>query len=125
MLGVTADNKLKKLIVVGDRVLIKPKNPEDRTNSGLYLPPTVTEKIEVQSGYVIKTGPGIPIPTQSEDEPWKETEEKVKYMPLQVQEGDLAIYLQRHAIDVMYEDEKYVILPQSAILMLERFEDLL
>lgn len=125
MLGVTADNKLKKLIVVGDRVLIKPKNPEDRTNSGLYLPPTVTEKIEVQSGYVIKTGPGIPIPTQSEDEPWKETEEKVKYMPLQVQEGDLAIYLQRHAIDVMYEGEKYVILPQSAILMLERFEDLL
>lgn len=125
MLGVTADNKLKKLIVVGDRVLIKPKNPEDRTNSGLYLPPTVTEKIEVQSGYVIKTGPGIPIPTQSEDEPWKETEEKVKYMPLQVQKGDLAIYLQRHAIDVMYEGEKYVILPQSAILMLERFEDLL
>lgn len=125
MLGVTADNKLKKLIVVGDRVLIKPKNPEDRTNSGLYLPPTVTEKIEVQSGCVIKTGPGIPIPTQSEDEPWKETEEKVKYMPLQVQEGDLAIYLQRHAIDVMYEGEKYVILPQSAILMLERFEDLL
>lgn len=125
MLGVTADNKLKKLIVVGDRVLIKPKNPDDRTNSGLYLPPTVTEKIEVQSGYVIKTGPGIPIPTQSEDEPWKETEEKVKYMPLQVQEGDLAIYLQRHAIDVMYEGEKYVILPQSAILMLERFEDLL
>lgn len=125
MLGVTADNKLKKLIVVGDRVLIKPKNPDDRTNSGLYLPPTVTEKIEVQSGYVIKTGPGIPIPNQAEDEPWKETEEKVKYMPLQVQEGDLAIYLQRHAIDVMYEGEKYVILPQSAILMLERFEDLL
>jgi chaperonin GroES len=124
MLGVTADNKLKKLIVVGDRVLIKPKNPEDRTNSGLYLPPTVTEKIEVQSGYVIKTGPGIPIPNPTEEELWRETEEKVKYMPLQVQEGDLAIYLQRHAIEVMYEGEKYVILPQSAILMLERFEDL-
>ncbi|WP_337041200.1 co-chaperone GroES [Emticicia sp. 17c] len=124
MLGVTADNKLKRLIIVGDKVLIKPKNPSDKTTTGLYLPPTVTEKEEVQSGYIIKVGPGYPLPQQTEDEPWKETEEKVKYMPLQAQEGDLAIYLQRHAIEVMYEDEKYVILPQASILMLERFEDL-
>lgn len=41
MFGITADNKLKRLIVVGDRVLIKPKDPTDRTVSGLYLPPTV------------------------------------------------------------------------------------
>jgi co-chaperonin GroES (HSP10) len=124
MLGVTSDNKLKILIVVGYKILVKPKNPSDKTNSGLYLPPTVTEKEEIQSGYIIKVGPGYPLPAQTEDEPWKETEEKVKYMPLQAQEGDLAIYLQRHAIEVQYEGEKYVILPQAAILMLERFEDL-
>ncbi len=124
MLEVTPDNKLKRLIVVGDRVLIKPKNPVDQTSSGLYLPATVTEKEQVQSGYVIKVGPGYPIPSPVEDEPWKETEEKVKYMPLQAQEGDLAIYLQRNAIEVMYNDEKYIIVPHSAILMLERHEDL-
>ena len=62
MIGITADNKLKRLIVVGDRVLIKPKDPTDRTHSGLYLPPTVQEKEQVQSGYVIKVGPGYPIP---------------------------------------------------------------
>lgn len=124
MLEVTPDNKLKRLIVVGDRVLIKPKNPVDQTSSGLYLPATVTEKEQVQSGYVIKVGPGYPIPSPVEDEPWKETEEKVKYMPLQAQEGDLAIYLQRNAIEVMYNDDKYIIVPQSAILMLERHEDL-
>lgn len=124
MLEVTPDNKLKRLIVVGDRVLIKPKNPVDQTSSGLYLPATVTEKEQVQSGYVIKVGPGYPIPNPVEDEPWKETEEKVKYMPLQAQEGDLAIYLQRNAIEVMYNDDKYIIVPQSAILMLERHEDL-
>lgn len=124
MLGITADNKLKRLIVVGDRVLIKPKDPSDRTSSGLYLPPTVQEKEQVQSGYVIKVGPGYPIPVQTEDEPWKETEEKVKYMPLQAQEGDVALYLQRNAIEVQYEGEQYVIVPQSSILMLERLEDL-
>ena len=124
MLEITSDNKLKRLIIVGDRVLIRPKNPVDQTPTGLYLPPTVTEKEQVQSGYVIKVGPGYPIPTPVDDEPWKETEEKVKYMPLQAQEGDLAIYLQRNAIDVVFNNEKYVIVPQSSILMLERIEDL-
>ena len=124
MIGITADNKLKRLIVVGDRVLIKPKDPTERTNSGLYLPPTVQEKEQVQSGYVIKVGPGYPIPVQTDDEPWKETEEKVKYMPLQAQEGDVALYLQRNAIELQYEGEQYVIVPQASILMLERSEDL-
>lgn len=124
MLEITSDNKLKRLIVVGDRVLIRPKNPVDQTPTGLYLPPTVTEKEQVQSGYVIKVGPGYPIPTPTDDEPWKETEEKVKYMPLQAQEGDVAIYLQRNAIEVVFNNEKYVIVPQASILMLERIEDL-
>lgn len=124
MIEITADNRLRSLIVVGDRVLIKPKSPNDRTNSGLYLPPTVTEKEMVQTGYVIKVGPGYPIPAAMEDEPWKETEEKVKYMPLQAKEGDLAIYLQRNAIELEYDGEKYVIVPQASILMLDRTENL-
>lgn len=112
------------MIIVGDRVLIKPKSPTDRTTTGLYLPPTITEKEQVQSGYVIKVGPGYPIPSASEDESWKETEEKLKYMPLQAKEGDIAIYLQRNAIDLEYDGEKYVIVPQGSILMLDRSEDL-
>lgn len=124
MFEVTSDNRLRRLLVVGDKVLIKPKSPSDRTNSGLYLPPTVTEKEQVQSGYVVKVGPGYPIPSPMEEEVWKENEEKVKYMPLQALEGDLAIYLQRNAIDLEYDGEKYVIVPQSAILLLDRSEDL-
>lgn len=125
MIGITADNKLKKLILVGDKVLIKPKAANSQTKTGLFLPPTVSEKEEVQSGYVVKVGPGYPLPnTSNEEEPWKASEEKLKYMPLQAEEGDLAIYLQRHAIEIQYEGEKFIILPQAAILMLERSEDL-
>lgn len=121
----TPDNKLKKLIVVGDRVLIKPKKQSDKTNSGLFLPPGVQEKEKVQSGYVIKAGPGYPIPMPTdEDEIWKGKEEQVKYLPLQVKEGDLALFLQKGAFEVIYEDEKYYIVPQSSILMLERDEDI-
>lgn len=43
----TENNKLKKLIVVGDRVLVKPAKPNERTESGLYLPPGVQEKEKV------------------------------------------------------------------------------
>ena len=120
----TPDNKLKKLIVIGDRVLVKPANPADKTASGLYLPPGVQEKEKVQQGYVIKTGPGYAIPMPVDDEPWKTEEEKVKYMPLQAREGDLAIFLVSGATEVMYEGDKYFIVPQGAILMLERDEEL-
>ena len=120
----TPDNRLKKLVVIGDRVLIKPTRPDERTSSGLYLPPGVQEKEKVQQGYVIKTGPGYAIPMPVDDEPWKQDDDQVKYVPLQAKEGDLAIFLLSGATEVMYEKEKYFIVPQSAILMLEREEDL-
>lgn len=125
MQQLTADNKWKKLIVVGDRVLIKPKKQSEKTNSGLFLPPGVQEKEKIQSGYVIKAGPGYPIPLPSdEDDLWKGKDNQVKYVPLQAQEGDLAIFLQKGAVEIMYENEKYFIVPQASILMLEREENL-
>lgn len=120
----TSDNKFKKLVVIGDRVLIRPSRPNERTESGLYLPPGVQEKEKVQQGYVIKTGPGYAIPMPVDDEPWKHQDEQVKYIPLQAREGDIAVFLLSGATEVLYEGEKYFIVPQSAILMLEREEEI-
>ncbi|GAC1418379.1 MAG: co-chaperone GroES family protein [Flavisolibacter sp.] len=118
------DHKLKKLIIIGDRVLVRPTRPHERTESGLYLPPGIQEKEKIQQGYIIKIGPGYAIPVASEDEPWKADEEKTKYIPLQAKEGDLAIFLISGATEIMYSGTKYFIVPQNAILMLEREEDL-
>ena len=118
----TVKDALKKIILIGDKVLIKPKATGDRTNSGLYLPQTILDKEPVQSGYVLNVGPGFPIPTTEEPEPWKTADKQPKYLPLQVQEGDLAIFLQKHAFEVVFEGEKYLIVPQHAILMLVRDE---
>jgi chaperonin GroES len=120
----TANNKLRNLIIVGDRVLIKLKKPNEKTSSGLYLPPGVQEKERVQQGYIIKAGPGYPVPTPVEEDIWKEKEESVKYIPLQAKEGDLAIFLLNGTHEVIYGGEKYYIVPQHCILMLEREEDL-
>lgn len=124
---ISEKNKLEKIIIVGDRVLIKPKSSREQTKSGLYLPPGVQEKEKVQEGYIMKVGPGYPIPADYgfEDESWEQDEEEaVRYIPLQAKEGDLAIYLQRDAIEINYLGEKYFIVPQSAVLMLVREEDL-
>ena len=116
---------LTKIIIIGDKVLIKPKSMDTRTKSGLYLPPGVQQKEKVQTGYIMRVGPGYPIPPayDYDDEPWKEQSE-VDYIPLQAAEGDLAIYLQKDAVEINFEDEKYFIVPHSSILMLVREEDL-
>ncbi len=115
---------LSRFIVIGDRVLLKPTSPEEKTASGLYLPPGVEQNERIRTGYVIKCGPGYPIPAAVEDEPWKEPLEKVSYIPLQAREGDLALYLQKQAFELEFNNEKYMIVPQSAILMLLRDDEL-
>jgi len=114
---------LQKFIVVGDRVLVRPQEESNRTNSGLYLPAGVAEKERIQSGYVIKVGPGYATAAANEDEMWKQTDEQVKYIPLQAKEGDLAIFLRKEAFEIEFEKEKFLIVPNSAILLLIRNDD--
>jgi chaperonin GroES len=114
----------KNLVIVGDRVLIDPDEGTGKTSSGLYLPPTVKEKEKVATGYVVKTGPGYAVhdPGISE-EPWAAVGKKeVKYIPLQASEGDYAIFLRESAVEIEFEDKKYLIVPHSAILALVRVE---
>jgi len=115
-------NPIDKLIVVGDRVLIKPKSNSGKTGSGLLLPPGYKEKEEIQSGFVVKAGPGYPIPLPSDeiDEPWKKKEDSISYIPLQARVGDLAIFLKKGAVEIQYHNEKFFIVPQHSILLLER-----
>jgi len=116
---------LNKFIVVGDRVLIKPKSYMERTKGGLLLPPGVQEKEKVQTGYVVKVGPGYPIPAIAEDdEPWKNKSDEVRYVPLQPKEGDLAVYLQSSGWEIEFNEEKYIIVPHAAILLLVRDDSL-
>ncbi|MGK7368634.1 MAG: co-chaperone GroES [Candidatus Halalkalibacterium sp. M3_1C_030] len=116
-------NTVEKFIVVGDRVLLKPRDMETRTKSGLVLPVTVKEKEEIQSGYVVKTGPGYPIPSNEPDESWKENTEETRYIGMQAKEGDLAIFLKSSSHEIEFENEKYLIVPHGSILLLIRDEE--
>jgi co-chaperonin GroES (HSP10) len=115
----------KRLIVVGDRVLISPEEGEDRSKVGLYLPATAIDKQAVQGGKVVATGPGTAVsaPTELDEEPWKIGATEPRYMPLQARIGDYAIFFRRAAVEITFEGDRYLVVPQAAILTLVREED--
>ncbi len=120
MMDISVKNKI---VLVGDRVLIAPDKGQEKTQHGLYLPPGVKEKEKVQSGYIVKAGPGYPVvnPNFVDQEPWSTTpKEPVKYIPLQAEEGDYAIFLRDAAIEIEFEGQQYLIIQQSSLLMLIR-----
>lgn len=111
----------KELIVVGDRLLIIPDAGEDRSNAGLYLPKWAVEKESIQSGRIVELGTGTPManPHDIEDEPWKQDSD-IRENPVQAQIGDVAIFLRKAAVDISVENEKYLIVPHAAVLLLIR-----
>jgi len=111
------------LVIMGDRVLIKPKFPQEKTQSGLFLPPSVVENEKVALGYVVKIGPGYPIPSSDYDEPWKE--KKPQYIAIQPKVGDLAIYTRTGAIEIKFNNETYFIVKEQNVLMSVRDENLM
>ncbi len=114
----------KELIVMGDRVLIEPEEGEERTKVGLYLPASAVDKQSVRGGRVLATGPGIPIgaPTELDDEPWKIASSEARYLPIQANVGDFAIYFRKAAVEISFEETTYLVVPQAAILVLVREE---
>jgi len=113
----------RTIVLVGDRVLIGPDKDVEKNAHGLYLPPGVREKEKIQSGMVMRVGPGyaVPNPQYIDQESWSTTpKDPVKYLPLQAEEGDYALFLRDSAIEVEYEGQKYLIVSHSNILMLIR-----
>ena len=112
----------KRLIVVGDRVLIAPEQGEERTNVGLYLPASALEGRQVQGGRIVATGPGTPMaePASMDEEPWKIHGADVKYLPMQASVGDYALFFRKAAVEITFEGTMYLVVPQAAILVLVR-----
>jgi co-chaperonin GroES (HSP10) len=115
----------KDLIVVGDRVLVKVEEGEERTNVGLYLPPTAVDNQAVQGGHIVATGPGLPLPAPDagSDEPWREAARETRFVPMQAKVGDYALFFRKAAVEITFDGERFLVVPQAAILALVRDED--
>ncbi|HUF28533.1 MAG TPA: co-chaperone GroES family protein [Gemmatimonadaceae bacterium] len=116
------DRNGKQLIVVGDRVLVKVEDGEERTTVGLYLPPTAIDNQAVQGGRIIATGPGLPMPDLADpgEEPWRLGARETRFLPMQARPGDFALFFRKAAVEITFEQDRYLVVPQTAILALVR-----
>jgi chaperonin GroES len=89
-----------KLKPLGDRVVLKKQEAEEKTQSGIILPDSAKEK--PQAAVVAAVGPG--------------RVEDGKTIPVQVKEGDKVIYSHYSGTEVKLDDEEYIIVKQSDIL---------
>ncbi len=90
-----------KLQPMGDRLVVKPIQSEEKTKSGIYLPDTAKEK--PQEGEVIAVGPG------------RMTDEG-KRIPVDIAVGDIVIYAKYGGSEIKIDDEELVIMRESDIL---------
>ncbi|MAN48633.1 MAG: hypothetical protein CME09_04545 [Gemmatimonadetes bacterium] len=74
---------------------------------------------------MVATGPGnaVSAPTELSDEPWKIGSPEPRYVPLQAELGDYAVFFRKAAVEITFEGERYLVVPQAAILTLVRDED--
>ena len=115
----------KQLIVVGDRVLVRLEEGEERSKVGLYLPPSAVDNQAVQGGQIVATGPGLPMPdfTESSDEPWRLGARETRFVPMQARSGDYALFFRKASVEITFEGDRYLVVPQTAILALVREDE--
>ena len=112
---------MSEIVLVGDRVLVEPLDGDQKTESGILLPATVTEKERIQSGRIVKTGPGyLTANPEYSSEPWRKPHEAVRYLPLQAQPGDVAFFARKEGTEFNYKGKAFLIVPHSAIMVLVR-----
>lgn len=89
-----------KLKPLGDKVVLKQKEAEEKTQSGIILPDSAQEK--PQEAIVIAVGPG--------------KEENGKKTEMQVKEGDTVIYSKYAGTEVKLDEDEYIIVSQDEII---------
>jgi hypothetical protein len=59
-------------------------------------------------------------PPQEEGEPWKEPYRTPRYLPMEVQLADYALFFRKAAIEITFEDERFLVVPHAALLVVVR-----
>jgi len=94
-----ADLRIRPL---GDRVVVKPAEREEKTKSGIILPDTVTKE-RPQEGIVLAVGEG-------------KRDDNGKIIPMTLKEGDKVLFAKYGGTEFKLDDVEYLILAERDIL---------
>jgi chaperonin GroES len=86
---------------LGDRILVKPLEAEEKTKGGIILPDTAKEK--PQEGRVVAVGKGKVL-------------DDGKVQPLEVKPGDKILYGKYSGTEIKLEDEEHLIIREEDVL---------
>jgi len=94
-----ADFRIRPL---GDRVVVKPAEREEKTKSGIFLPDTATKE-RPQEGTILAVGEG-------------RRDDNGKLVPMNVQAGDKVLFAKYAGTEFKVDDVDYLILAEKDIL---------
>ncbi|MBU0609472.1 MAG: co-chaperone GroES [Armatimonadetes bacterium] len=86
---------------LGDRVLVKPLEAEEKSAGGIILPEQAQEK--PREGEVIAVGPG-------------KINDKGERKPMAVNVGDTVVYSEYGGTEIAYEGTDYLLIDEGSIL---------
>lgn len=87
---------------LGDRVVIKPAEREEKTKGGIFLPDTATKE-RPQEGDVLAIGEG-------------RRDDSGKLVPMNVKVGDRVLFAKYSGTEFKVDDVEYLILAEKDIL---------
>jgi len=90
---------------LGDRVLIKPLEAQEKTKGGIVLPDTAKEK--PQEGKVVAVGKG-------------RLADSGKVAPLEVKTGDKVLYGKYTGTEISFDGDDYLIVKEEDILAISK-----
>lgn len=85
---------------LGDRVIVKPKAPEEKTKGGIILPDTAQEK--PMEGEIVAVGNG-------------KTDDSGKKVAMELKVGDKVLYGKYSGTEVKVNDDEYLIMRESDV----------
>ena len=91
-----------KVKPLGDKLIVKRANAQEKTDSGIYLPESAKDK--PREGEIIATGRGIL------------NRESGEYMPFSVKKGDRVIFTSYEGTEIKVEEGEYLIMTEDDIL---------
>ncbi len=91
----------RKLEPLGDRIVVKAVDQDQKTKSGIYIPDSAKER--PQEGKVIAVGPG-------------RLDDDGKRVPMDLKKGDTIIYSKFAGTEFEEDGEEYLIMKEADVL---------
>ena len=87
---------------LGDKILVKRAEAEDKTDSGIFIPESAKDK--PKEGTIVALGNGIL------------NKESGEYMPFTVKKGDNVLFTSYAGTEIKIDDKEYLIMTEDDIL---------